>query len=613
MIQIPKAPNQFSLPSWGQENDSDINGTLWASFNIDASENEGRIRVGKRLLLNTGTADDGSIGTTGFPVGFRQFTDNAGRAFWTVMGSFVYRSGSNADILSSAFVKDTNTNTPTDCNSQYSDIEIFNGELFVSRASADVKYLPALGSSWSTATGLGHGNVTTSFTTYANRLYCGGGSAIFSMDTSHSVATSSTYTVTIDAGLTITCIRASSNRIWILTESTTGGKGYIFEWDGTATQAAKSYRLESSGALACVIKDDIPYVFDTNGNLLVWNGGTFQKLAGLNRKNNKLLYNPLSTTSNRFIHPNGMSIVKGKINILLKGTNYDNSDDTVASIEETIPSGIYEYDETRGLVHKYSFGLTKSNGTITDYGQVKIALPGGLTELNFPSTSTSRNGQFLCGCAYYSDNGSTEIAGIFYDDSKDTLQKAGYFITTKLQAQDPNGLLSVQNTWQTIYTIYKNLLNSTDKIVVKYRVVDADPVQANITWQSTTTFTVLNSAVVVSNYWTSGTGGEVEIINGIGAGKSSHITNAVNNAGTWTVTVDETYTGATSTATARFQNWKKLSALVYNAATTNGVTYDQAGIGDLTNWVQFKVWMLFTGKNEIERMIIINNDTNPAN
>ncbi len=609
MISLPKAPNLYSSPIWNQKNDSDVNGSLWASAGIDFSENEGKVRLGKRLLLNTATADNPNI--TGYPVGFKEFTANvaSGYQIWTIAGTKVM----NATItnpLTDTFTLDALTNSPTDCQPAISDLEVFNNELYISRNSTDASYLsqgsPA---TWHTLTGAGWGTTYQSFCAFGSRMYNGGSTGVKSWDSSHTVASpGSAYAVTLpNPGLIVTFLRASSNRIWIGTLNTIGGKAYVYEWDGVSTQVTKAYRLESTGALSCVIKNDIPYIMDTNGVLSSWNGGTFVKLDSFNRRNNKLLQAQFTANTDRFIHTNGMSLIKGKIHMLIDGRNYDNT----ASIEETIPSGIWEYDENRGLTCKHTFGTSKSAGTINDYGQIRIAGAGGLAEINWPSSSATRNGSFLAGISYFTD-ATTVTSGIFYDDLNDTLQKAGSFITTKQHAIDFQGNPSIQNTWQNLYVLYKKLLNSADKIIVKYRTVEVEPIIASITWTSTTTFTVLNSAIDLTNYWTAGTGAEVDILNGIGAGKCSHITNTLLEAGIWTVTIDETYVGATGTAIARFQLWKKLGTITYLNTTPNGITYDQEGMGDLTNWVQFKVWLLFTGKNELEKLLIINSNVNPA-
>lgn len=608
-ITLPKSPNTYSAPVWNQLNNTDINGTLYASFNLDLTENDGKVRLGKRLVINTNSDDVAEI--TSYPCGFTAYGNNKfaiagasgiGYAFLNNNGSGVYPS-------LTPFTKITGANTPTDVDSLYSDIVVSNGAVYVTGKGTSVYKTTdtSSGTTWSAAISAGHTTVPHMLTTFQARTYMTDlNSQVISWDASDVVATSGAYTVQLgnsDANV-ITVIRASSNRIWICTVNTQGGKGYVYEWDGTATQVTKSYRLESSGALACVIKDDVPYIIDVYGNLLYWNGGTFVKITGLNRVHNKLLYNPSASSgigsNGRFIHPNGMSIIKGKINLLINGTNIDSSTYLNNSIEETIPSGIWEYDETKGLYHKHSFSTAHSGDTITDYGQVKLFGAGALTEMNNSSTDASRDGTFIAGASYYTSTTITK-SGIFYDNSKDTMQKAGYLITVKLPAINENGMPSIQNMYNNIYTMYRRLLNADDSINIKYRKEEIDSVIVTASWASTTTFTTTTDLSSLTGY-------EVEPILGLGSGKTSHITLVVNNAGTYTVTLDETYTGAFTTSQIRVQNWKKISDVNYSQPT-----FDQGGIGELANWIQFKITMIFTGKDELEKLIIINQNANPAN
>lgn len=608
MINLPKAPNVYSAPVWNQLNNSDVNGSLYASFNLDLTENDGKVRLGKRLLINTNNTDISEL--TSYPCGFKVY----GRSKWAIAGlggtGYVFQKLGSAGVYpsSATFSKVTGANTPTTVDSTVSDIEVSNGALYVTTISNSVYTTTdeVNGGSWATFTagGADSGNPHMLASFQARTYMTRGNSQVISWDASNSVATSGTYTV--DLGNTnsniISFIRASSNRIWIGVVNTNGGKGYVYEWDGTATQVQKSYRLESPGAVSCVIKDDIPHIMDVYGTLLVWNGGTFKPLISLNRLRNKLLYNPLvsgSSINNKFIHPNGMSLIKGRINMLIDGRNTDNSTVLNDTIEETIPSGVWEYDENKGLYHKHSFGLTKLAGTIIDYGQTKVFGVGALAEINLPSTDSGRNGTFLAGASYYTNTTATASA-IFYDDSNDTLQKGGSLITVKLPAVDDRGMPSVQNMYQNIYTLYRKLLNANDKITIKYRKEEIDAVIATATWVTSTTFTTTTDVSLLTGY-------EVEPILGLGSGKTSHIVSVVNNAGTYTVTVDEIYTSATSTSQIRIQNWKKISTI-----TSNSNTNDQGGIGgELTGWIQFKLGMIFTGKDEIERLIIINQDYNP--
>jgi hypothetical protein len=601
MILFPKQSNAYTAPAWNQSGDSDLNGSLWSSTNLDLSENDGRVRLGKRLLLATGTDDQADL--TSYPIGFKFFTDDAGGKNWTIAGGYiwnsVYSTGTGAGITGS-WIKDTHTSLTDTVSSSRSDLEVFNNELYVTTNNS-IWYLTGASAGWTAIATLGSSGSATTMTVYGGKLYIGYGSTVRSINADHTPNSTGAYTVSVpDPDSYITFIRSAASRIWIGVVNNRLGKGYIYEWDGVSTQVTKAYRLESQGALACVVKDDIPYIMDCNGALLSWNGGTFVKLAKLNRVNNKLLLKTQSSLNERFIHPNGMSLIQGRINILINGQNGD------GTLEETIPSGIYEYDTARGLTQKHAIATAKVAGTVNDFCHTNLKGVGALTEYN----STVEN-SFLVGASYYSD-ATTVKAGIFYNNlaSQAQIQRAGSFVTSKQFGTDQLGNAVVKANWDSFNTLYRNLLASTDKIVPKYRISEQDPVQATITWTSTTTFTVANASVVVSNYWTAGIGGEVEILNGVGAGVCSHITGAVLNAGTWTVTVDEVHTGATGTAIARFQNWKKISVIDQTANNNEGQNSDT--ISESSIWIQFKVWMKFTGKDEIERLIITNTTNLPA-
>lgn len=591
MAQIPNPQTRKIV----QLNNSDILGDLWATFNIDLAENEGVFRLGKRLVLNTNTSDVAEI--TSYPSAILVYGDTKYFVAGASGTGYVF-SNSTAYPSATTFSKVVTSGAPATCDSTKSDMVVSNGNLYITVASNSVYKFD--GSTWTTFTAGGSDAASVHMmTSYGGRTYMTRvQSSIISWDSADSVATSGQYTLALgnsDAN-NITFIRPSANRIWIGVVNKTGGKGYIYEWDGSSTQVTKSYRLEAAGALSCVIKDDIPYVLDTNGDLLVWNAGNFQRLGGLNRRRNKLLQNPLSGTNNRFIHPNGMSIIKGKINLLLNGINYDNTI-TSASIEETIASGVWEYDPNKGLYHKHSFGLSRAAGTITDYGQARVFATGALAELNVPNTSSTRNGTFMAGVTYYTTASATS-SGIFFDDSNDTEQKAGYFVTTKLLPEPSKLGPVVTSIWKKIFIAYRKCLASTDRIVVKVRFTEQEPTQMDITWTSTTTFTTTD--VNMANY---AVGDEVEIVQGAGGGFCSHITVISYSNPTYTVTVDETHTSASGTAKARFQKWVKLKEI--NDQTS---TYLESGLGDANyaaTWCQFKVWMVFTGRDEIQRLLVV--------
>lgn len=421
---------------------------------------------------------------------------------------------------------------------------------------------------------------------YFSRIGC----QIISWNTSDTVATSGQYTLTLpDVNQnTITFMAAATNGIWIGTVNTIGGQGAVYFWDGSAGNAYK-YVLESTGTPAGVIKDDVLYIMDNNGRLLHFNGGTFVEDARLPLYRKKTFTNAINRNNDRWIHPNGMALIEGRINILIN--TLESSSDS--STEEMCPSGIWEYDaDTKSLYHKYSFSYyNKAVGTVNDYGQQRMLIAGGLTYAKTTSTSSTNYGTFMAGVKMYQDATSSMFA-IFYDDTGDLAIKTGYFVTVKIPSS------GIVDTWQRMALKYNNLSNASNKIVVKYRLDDYDPLEATITWVTTTSFT---TTADISFY---AVGDEVEITQGPGGGMCSHITAISLNAGTYTVTVDEVHTGVTTeTAKGRFQKWKKLGSV---ADTTSTFKIMQFPSSATSAFIQLKIFMLMYGADELKEVDIQN-------
>lgn len=276
---------------------------------------------------------------------------------------------------------------------------------------------------------------------------------------------------------------------------------------------------------------------------------------------------------------------------------YNGNSGSTTTEYENIPSGVWEWSGDFGLTHKYSpTYLPNGSTSITDYGQNILSQPGALFDVSAISPQTAgRNGSILVGADYYT-NASSITHGIFFDDLNNTLQKKGYFITTWFFSSE------VEDKWTRLWAIYKRLVTQGDSIVFKYRTNQANPITATITWTSTTTFTTTTD---VTGYWTSGTGGEVEILQGTGGASCAHITSIVNNAGTYTVTLDDAITGVTNgTAIARFQHWVK----VFPEITSLVKSWEQMNVGVSDTRIQIKGCLTFTGDGEFVRFALFSNE-----
>lgn len=591
MIILPTPPKKM----WEQNNKSDVLGTLWSSFGLNLTEQLGKTKVSSRMVMTTSSFEN----QFSCPVAFKKYGSN----IYFVSGDGVsspsgYLYQSAAATPESAFSRFTLGGNPNGFDSDFSDLEVFNNRLYISGAGAsnwwryDGSAFTSLGNSHNT----GNYNHKMLASKMLNRLYFADNyTQVLSIDTGETTATTGNqYTFLItNTDLFISTLLETSDSIWICTFNGSNAPGYVYKWDGSTANGgttANSIPLDSRGAMAGIVKDGTPYIIDADGKLMYYNGGAFVMAPNgrLPVKQFKYLKNPFTPGNNRWIHPNGITLVDNRINILINNENYD----ATKTIQESLPSGIWEYDPDIGWYHKdpmtlYNYGGTK---VINDYGQNRISRVGALYNAKIDnSTSDAVVGTLLAGATVYTD-ATTTLSAVFTNDSLDTLQKYGYFVTSKIMSP------VIQESWERLFLRIRPLLTSTDKIVVKYRSDESPATEtASITWINYNSFTTTTD---LSSY---AIGNEVEITQGPGSGMCSHITSLTNNAGTWTVVVDEQYPNVSGTGRARFQTWKKLDSF-----NTQGVNLVQFGSMENSPWIQIKVCMLYTGNNEIIDLIIKN-------
>ncbi len=586
MITIPNKQTK----KINQNNRSKILGDIWSSFNLDLQSSLGLVRVSPRLQLNTGGVTNQGISTA-----FKDFDQR----IFTLAGTRIFKNtGVN---LTSQFVEDASTGALTTFNSIYSDMETFNLTLCASATDKLVSKATngSGGGSWTSRATFGAGDSSHKLCYFSktNRLYyVDNYSSIKSIDISWSEATSAPYFLDLSKMYNlgqIQTMESDATDIWIGTVQVVPagvvnavGHASIFRWDGISAQITTEYKVKAKGILA-LCKDDrnIIHVLDTNGALLAFTGSGFEEIGRLPLVR-ELLINAQTGTYNSFIHPNGLYFTRNGTFIV----NVNNQvGDNGTTIKENLPSGIWEFHRDTGFVHKQSFSYTPiGTTTVTDYGQNRISQAGALYEANLYSNSASGKPTIIAGANYYTD-ASTTASGIFVDDPLDTTQKYGYFTTAWLQSS------AVKDTWQKLSLKYRQLLDSGDKIVVKYRTTESSPTEISITWVNTTSFTTTTNLLAYVGY-------EVEVLQGTGSGKCAHIVTVVNNAGTYTVTLDETFTGVTTgTAKARIQNWNKFLTISDQTSESLKTT-----LGKESMRIQFKVCMQFTGEDELHELAIIN-------
>ncbi len=581
-------PNQQK--QWIQNNESEIFSnlnSLYDTYNMDFESNKGAIRVFPRIVLNTNGLD-------GCPWGFRFFDTR----IWAGAGTLIY---SNSGVPQGNFSADASTDFQSDYSSDESDMETFNGTLCTT--TTDALYSKVSNGSgtgaWTARDALSTGGQhILAYFKKVNRLYYTNLSAsIISISTAWATADPGVdYAITLSvdtSSYTITSFKFSSDRAWIgiLDKTKEGATGKIVTWDGISSQIMQEYKLNSQGCLCLIIdpRTDAPFVIDVYGSLLQYNNAGFEEVGRL-PVSSKHLQAMNDVDNERFIHPNGMVITKeGNIRVMVNNINVD------GTYNENFKAGVYEFRPIgNGKYSCHHLGSPSSSGaTITDYGQTRLSRVGALASMDVYSNSANRNGTFLCGATYFTNASSTSSA-IFYDDSNDTLQKAGYLVTAKIFS--PN----ITEFWNKLIPRLKRLRDSSDLIVGKYCTSDFDHLDINITtWSSS------NSVRTDTDISDFAVGDEIEFTQGEGAGRSFHIETITDLGGSVTeIHLDDAFTGLSgASGKARLQKWKKMGE--FSSQEENFTEFDLTEESNSV-WVKFKIFMIFKGKDEIYDFNLIN-------
>ena len=158
----------------------------------------------------------------------------------------------------------------------------------------------------------------------------------------------------------------------------------------------------------------------------------------------------------------------------------------------------------------------------------------------------------------------------------------------------------VTQVWQKIILKYRKMLDTTDKILVKYRTTKDIPItEQNVEWDSDTQFTATSFAGVE-------VGIEAEILNGNGSGAVAHVTAITDNTGSFTITLDNNIIGVTAgdISDVRFQKWNQLPEITANDFQFTDLPVPQY---NKDTEMQFKIVMNWTNiENELREVIVVN-------
>lgn len=572
-----------------QANNGELSGNIFATWNMDLLSNPSRIRVSPQtqIVMSSDSAMTGYSSSFGLPVAFIRSNADGTDVIWAATVGGMFKTTSSSALTN--WRLDGITNSPTEIVTG-SDMVQFNSALLVLRDAGSSASLARLSTSWNRNWWVGTIG-GTAFTTaiphplcvsFNNLLLIGNGNYVAYAETD---GTFSNTRIILGTEYEIQWIRSSNSQVYIGARSKTGGKAKVFVWDGFSENFNWDYKLNGSNTFAGVIKNEICHTVDETGQVYAFTGGGFTPIAQFPNFISKQDF------QSGAINKNGMVVSDNRINILT-ATSLTGTGATAYGLEN-MRSGVWCLDPKVGLHHRYSLTTAKDySNTITgrvDYGQPSIESAGAIFTL--PRVT----GELLMGAALIPNQASSsnKYALVCRDLLTETTSKLGYFITPRIYAG------SIEEEWQKIIIQLKKLLNSGDKVVVKYRTdkttIAEDPTTNIGTWVSPTYFTSTATLTAVS------AGNEVEVIEGEGGGLSSAIASITNSGSSYGIILNDSVTGASGGL--RFAVWDWTTAGTF---TTQGLRYFDTSIGTNSSWIQFKIIMNWSGMNELENNIIYN-------
>lgn len=572
---IKKIPQNI-IPE--QLNLNDTLGDLWATWNIDLTSDLGQIKVSPRTNTKITSATSGF----GTPVAFARNVSSSISVdtMFCVCPQAIFA----APVSSMIFAKDAFASSPTtELSNLYSDATIFNGYLVVSLLTNVARLVSGTWTvDWLTTT-IGAAALDTGVphplcVSFNNLLLIGNDNEVVSVDIT---GTYNNTAIILPLDYKVNWIESSDNTVWIGARNRYGGMGKVFSWDGYSDNYNSDYKVGSDNTYSCVIKDEVPYTLNSLGQLLAFSGSGFPEIARLPVYNDNIRKFTPGAIDYFTMNRNGMSLVNGKINMLVNS----GIDGNVYELLENQVSGIWEYTPETGLYHKNSIVFSDS-ASIPTFGSPMINQAGALYGID------KEDGGYLAGASLYSDDGDTGIS-VMNRLGSDTDNKMGYFITPKIYTD------TVDEEWQKIYLGFEKMLNSGDSITIKYRTsvgyIDSSGFTQVGTWASATTFTT-----TATEFSAVSEGDELEVISGEGAGLSTTITDISEVGGTYTCTIDFTLTNASGEFRFRTSNWTKIEAI-----SDLVQTWKDLAVGTNSNWIQFKVLLYGKGKSPIINKLII--------
>ncbi len=244
----------------------------------------------------------------------------------------------------------------------------------------------------------------------------------------------------------------------------------------------------------------------------------------------------------------------------------------------------------------------------TDYGQKYVGRSSAL----LPFERIMEEPQFGTDILWSGTVASRTTAGTgIMGSTSSIISNRGYFITPKIFSTE------VTDNFNKVVLKFSPFTDEADQILIKYRTVDDmnieqvnSATQWGATWTSTTTFTT--TEVGMAAYGNGSDNYEVEFTKGAGSGYIAHITSITENAGTYTVTLDEEYPYYEAGDEAWFtvRNWKRWKTISYGDSNAEQ-HYISDQLGEEGKFLQLKIELRGV-QVRIEELLVNNVTQLPA-
>jgi hypothetical protein len=341
---------------WKQPNNSYKEGSIWSSKNITLDE-EGIVKLSPRLFnFFDDSETTTNIGSTNFdtPVAFGKYSEGT-MYLVTKDEPFNVSIGTTSKTIT----EDTSSNNPNLSTTSHG--TWWQGrwyESYDTGAAAGVSYVTT--GTWTAGviTGLTPG-VRHYLSVFQNKnnLAVSNGNTVKIYDTSHS----NTATLTLPADFEVIGLTYNSYKLGIITRLGGDSAGenknsFFFTWDGASSEASTGIDIGAISAISVFPYKSSFGIITSQGQVLYWNGGGFDKLVDF----------PFYFTKQRFGDNTNFTaygdnvIADGDTLLINLGFNFDSYGVKAEYYIQNNPSGVWCYDPSVGLYHKYSPSISRA-------------------------------------------------------------------------------------------------------------------------------------------------------------------------------------------------------------------------------------------------------------